>query len=76
MQKKVVEIKPAERQAILEERRRLHDVAVGAEYEVQFALDSSNALQAYLYSVTPDGVMHTGLDEAAVLAHARAWEAR
>ena len=27
-------------------------------------------------AVTADGTMHTGLDEAAVLAHARAWEAR
>jgi aspartyl-tRNA(Asn)/glutamyl-tRNA(Gln) amidotransferase subunit A len=27
-------------------------------------------------AVTPDGVMHTGPDEAAVLAHARAWELR
>ncbi|MDX6561991.1 MAG: aspartyl-tRNA(Asn)/glutamyl-tRNA(Gln) amidotransferase subunit [Gaiellales bacterium] len=26
-------------------------------------------------AVTADGLMHTGLDEAAVLAHARAWEA-
>ena len=30
--------------------------AVGAEYEVQFALDSTGALQAYLYSVTSAGV--------------------
>ena len=29
--------------------------AVGAEYEVQFALDSNNVLQAYLYSVTSTG---------------------
>ena len=29
---------------------------VGAEYEVQFALDSTGALQAYLYSVTSAGV--------------------
>jgi hypothetical protein len=27
-------------------------------------------------AVTTDGLMHTGLDEAAVLAHALAWEAR
>ena len=27
-------------------------------------------------AVTADGLMHTGLDEAAVLAHALAWEAR
>jgi Asp-tRNA(Asn)/Glu-tRNA(Gln) amidotransferase A subunit family amidase len=27
-------------------------------------------------AVTADGVMHTALDEAALLAHARAWEAR
>ena len=26
-------------------------------------------------AVTTDGAMHTGLDEAAVLAHALAWEA-
>ncbi len=30
--------------------------AVGAEYEVQFALDSNNVLQAYLYAVTASGV--------------------
>jgi hypothetical protein len=30
--------------------------AVGAEYEVQFALDSNNVLQAYLYSVNSAGV--------------------
>ena len=29
---------------------------VGAEYEVQFALDSTGALQPYLYSVTSAGV--------------------
>ena len=29
---------------------------IGAEYEVQFAYDSNNVLQAYLYSVTPGGV--------------------
>src|SRR5690242_16131501 len=29
---------------------------VGAEYEVQFARDTTGALQAYLYSVTPAGV--------------------
>ena len=28
---------------------------VGAEYEVQFALDNNNVLQAYLYSVTAAG---------------------
>ena len=27
-------------------------------------------------AVTADGVMHTALDEAALLAHASAWEAR
>ena len=27
-------------------------------------------------AVTADGLMHTGLDEATVLSHARAWEAR
>jgi hypothetical protein len=26
-------------------------------------------------AVTTDGLMHTGLDEATVLSHARAWEA-
>jgi hypothetical protein len=30
--------------------------AIGAEYEVQFAADSTGALQAYLYSVTAAGV--------------------
>ena len=29
--------------------------AIGAEYEVQFAADSTGALQAYLYSVTAAG---------------------
>ena len=29
---------------------------MGAEYEVQFALDSNNVLQPYLYSVTSAGV--------------------
>ena len=31
--------------------------ALGAEYEVQFAFDSNNVLQAYLYSVTSAGVV-------------------